>query len=161
PGYFDERAEGFDAAAARALGSADTAALTALDEELAADLQASGRACWQVLAGAAQGADPHGELLHEEAPYGAGYFVVAWSPAPSDGPPLPPGSLRHRNRENIPITAPKHLSATHAGEIHHSPERPIAPPAGAGCAPALGTSNRQRGHTWPVTSLVRDRGVMF
>ncbi|ARF57792.1 class III extradiol dioxygenase subunit B-like domain-containing protein [Streptomyces gilvosporeus] len=79
PGYFDERAEGFDAAAARALGSADTAALTALDEELAADLQASGRACWQVLAGAAQGADLHGELLHEEAPYGVGYFVAAWS----------------------------------------------------------------------------------
>ncbi|MFF4954772.1 class III extradiol dioxygenase subunit B-like domain-containing protein [Streptomyces chattanoogensis] len=79
PGYFDERAEAFDAAAAHALGSADTAALTALDEELAFDLQASGRACWQILAGAAQGADLQGELLREEAPYGVGYFVAAWS----------------------------------------------------------------------------------
>ncbi|MFG2141765.1 class III extradiol dioxygenase subunit B-like domain-containing protein [Streptomyces sp. NPDC048650] len=79
PGYFDERAEGFDASAARALGSADTAALTALDEELAADLQVSGRACWQVLASAAHGAGLQGELLREEAPYGVGYFVATWS----------------------------------------------------------------------------------
>ncbi|MFJ9853904.1 class III extradiol dioxygenase subunit B-like domain-containing protein [Streptomyces sp. NPDC101150] len=79
PGYFDERAEAFDAAAARALGAADTAALTELDEELAFDLQASGRACWQVLAGAAQGAGLQGELLREEAPYGVGYFVASWS----------------------------------------------------------------------------------
>ena len=79
PGYFDERAEAFDAEAARALGAADTAALTALDEELAFDLQASGRACWQVLAGAAEGADLRGTLLREEAPYGVGYFVAAWS----------------------------------------------------------------------------------
>ncbi|MFJ9418638.1 class III extradiol dioxygenase subunit B-like domain-containing protein [Streptomyces sp. NPDC101227] len=79
PGYFDERAEAFDAAAARALGAADTAALTEFDEELAFDLQASGRACWQVLAGAAQGAGLQGELLREEAPYGVGYFVASWS----------------------------------------------------------------------------------
>ncbi|MEU9121640.1 class III extradiol dioxygenase subunit B-like domain-containing protein [Streptomyces sp. NPDC048506] len=79
PGYFDERAEGFDAAAARALGAADLPALTALDERLAADLQASGRACWQVLAGAAEGAGLGGRLLREEAPYGVGYFVAAWS----------------------------------------------------------------------------------
>ncbi|MEV0374583.1 class III extradiol dioxygenase subunit B-like domain-containing protein [Streptomyces sp. NPDC050636] len=79
PGYFDERAEAFDAEAARALGTADIAALTALDEELALDLQASGRACWQVLAGAAQGAGLRGELLRDEAPYGVGYFVAAWS----------------------------------------------------------------------------------
>ncbi|UKY53083.1 class III extradiol dioxygenase subunit B-like domain-containing protein [Streptomyces inhibens] len=79
PGYFDERAEAFDAAAASALGAADLAALTALDEELAFDLQASGRACWQVLAGAAEGASLGGRLLREEAPYGVGYFVAAWS----------------------------------------------------------------------------------
>ncbi|UQA92705.1 class III extradiol dioxygenase subunit B-like domain-containing protein [Streptomyces halobius] len=79
PGYFDERAEAFDAEVARALGAADIAALTALDEELAADLKASGRACWQVLAGAAQGAGLRGELLRDEAPYGVGYFVATWS----------------------------------------------------------------------------------
>lgn len=79
PGYFDERAEAFDAAAARALGTADTEALAALDEEPAAALQASGRACWQVLAGAAEDAGLSGRLLREEAPYGVGYFVASWS----------------------------------------------------------------------------------
>ncbi|MGW9043572.1 class III extradiol dioxygenase subunit B-like domain-containing protein [Streptomyces lydicus] len=79
PGYFDERAEGFDAEAARALGTADLPALRALDATLAADLQASGRACWQVLTGAAEDADLTGRLLRDEAPYGVGYFVATWS----------------------------------------------------------------------------------
>ncbi|WP_438485524.1 class III extradiol dioxygenase subunit B-like domain-containing protein [Streptomyces sp. S186] len=79
PGYFDERAEPFDAAAARALGAADTAALAALDERLAADLLVSGRACWQTLAGAAEGAGLRGQLLRAEAPYGVGYAVAAWT----------------------------------------------------------------------------------
>ncbi|MET9469323.1 class III extradiol dioxygenase subunit B-like domain-containing protein [Streptomyces sp. NPDC006544] len=79
PGYFDERAAGFDAEAARALGAADVAALAALDPELAAEVQAAGRAPWQVLAGAAEGAGLEGRLLYEDAPYGVGYFVAAWS----------------------------------------------------------------------------------
>ncbi|MFJ6722003.1 MULTISPECIES: hypothetical protein [unclassified Streptomyces] len=79
PGYLDERAEGFDAAAAAALGAADTAALAALDATLAAELKAAGRAPWQVLAGAARGAGLDGRLLYEDAPYGVGYFVAAWS----------------------------------------------------------------------------------
>ncbi|WP_405408255.1 class III extradiol dioxygenase subunit B-like domain-containing protein [Streptomyces decoyicus] len=79
PGYFDERAEAFDTATARALGTADLEALTALDEERAAALQVSGRAGWQILAGAAEGADLRGRLLRDEAPYGVGYFVAAWS----------------------------------------------------------------------------------
>lgn len=79
PGYLDERAAAFDAAAARALGAADVAALAALDAELAAELLAAGRAPWQVLAGAAEGAGLDGRLLYEDAPYGVGYFVAAWS----------------------------------------------------------------------------------
>ncbi|MFB7916102.1 class III extradiol dioxygenase subunit B-like domain-containing protein [Streptomyces sp. NPDC056061] len=79
PGYLDERAEAFDAAAARALGAADPAALIALDASLAYRLKAAGRAPWQVLAGAAEGAGLRGRLLHEDAPYGVGYFVAAWS----------------------------------------------------------------------------------
>ncbi|MGR4884858.1 hypothetical protein ACIPUC_36360, partial [Streptomyces sp. LARHCF249] len=70
PGYLDERAAAFDAAAARALGAADAAALAALDTELAAELLAAGRAPWQVLAGAAEGAGLDGRLLYEDAPYG-------------------------------------------------------------------------------------------
>ncbi|MFC9593890.1 hypothetical protein ACFTUC_29420 [Streptomyces sp. NPDC056944] len=79
PGYLDERAAGFDAEAARALGTADVAALLALDAGLAAELRAAGRAPWQVLAGAAEGAGLDGRLLFEDAPYGVGYFVAAWS----------------------------------------------------------------------------------
>lgn len=44
PGYLDERAAPFDAAIARALGSADVTALAALDTEQAHQLKASGRA---------------------------------------------------------------------------------------------------------------------
>ncbi|MEU2116912.1 class III extradiol dioxygenase subunit B-like domain-containing protein [Streptomyces sp. NPDC016459] len=79
PGYLDERAAGFDAQAARALGTADVTALLALDPELAHALKAAGRAPWQVLAGAAEGAGLEGRLLFEDAPYGVGYFVAAWS----------------------------------------------------------------------------------
>ncbi|MER7177039.1 class III extradiol dioxygenase subunit B-like domain-containing protein, partial [Streptomyces mesophilus] len=79
PGYLDERAEPFDAEAARALGSADLPALRALDAELAYELKAAGRAPWQVLAGAAEGAGLSGTLLYDEAPYGVGYLVAAWS----------------------------------------------------------------------------------
>ncbi|QKW29779.1 hypothetical protein HUT11_29425 [Streptomyces seoulensis] len=79
PGYLDERAEPFDAEAARALGAADVAALAALDPALAAELKASGRAPWQVLAGAAEDADLSGALLYDEAPYGVGYLVSTWT----------------------------------------------------------------------------------
>ncbi|MER7581265.1 class III extradiol dioxygenase subunit B-like domain-containing protein [Kitasatospora sp. NPDC097691] len=79
PGYLDERAEGFDAALAAALGSADLPALAGLDAGLAAELKAEGRAPWQVLAGAAEGAGLTGRLGYQEAPYGVGYFVASWS----------------------------------------------------------------------------------
>lgn len=79
PGYLDERAAPFDAEVARALGSADVTALEALDAELAHELKASGRAPWQVLAGAAGTAELTGTLLYEDAPYGVGYVVATWS----------------------------------------------------------------------------------
>ncbi|MER5766438.1 class III extradiol ring-cleavage dioxygenase family protein [Streptomyces sp. NPDC001985] len=79
PGYLDERAEAFDALATRALGDADTGALAALDAPLAYELKAAGRSTWQVLAGAAEGAGLAGRLLYEDAPYGVGYSVAAWS----------------------------------------------------------------------------------
>ncbi|WP_055585007.1 class III extradiol ring-cleavage dioxygenase family protein [Peterkaempfera griseoplana] len=79
PGYLDERAEPFDASVAAALLAADTKALAALDPALAAELQAGGRAAWQVLAGAAEEAGLGGRLLCDEAPYGVGYFVASWS----------------------------------------------------------------------------------
>ena len=80
PGYLDERAAPFDTELARALGTADTAALRALDTALAHELKVSGRAPWQVLAGAATGNPTlKGTLLHEDAPYGVGYLVATWA----------------------------------------------------------------------------------
>jgi hypothetical protein len=79
PGYLDERAEPFDATVAAALAGADLRALAALDPQLAQTLKAAGRAPWQVLAGAAEDAHLTGELLHDTAPYGVGYFVAAWT----------------------------------------------------------------------------------
>ena len=76
PGYFDHRAESFDASVASALADADGKALLDLDPSLAAELRVAGRAPWQVLAGA--GASLRGELLYHEAPYGVGYFVASW-----------------------------------------------------------------------------------
>ncbi|CAL9596611.1 class III extradiol dioxygenase subunit B-like domain-containing protein [Streptomyces sp. enrichment culture] len=79
PGYLDERAAPFDAEVGRALGTADLPALLALDVGLARELKVSGRAPWQVLAGAAEGAGLGGSLLFEDAPYGVGYAVATWS----------------------------------------------------------------------------------
>lgn len=79
PGAFDDRAEPFDRAVADALAGADTAALAGLDPVLARQLHVAGRPGWQLLAGAAEGAGLAGRLLHDEAPYGVGYLVAAWS----------------------------------------------------------------------------------
>ncbi|MDQ0789614.1 class III extradiol dioxygenase subunit B-like domain-containing protein [Streptomyces sp. B3I8] len=79
PGYLDERAEPFDARVAEALGAADPDALMTLDPDLARTLKVSGRAPWQVLAGAAAPAGLTGTLLYDEAPYGVGYLVATWS----------------------------------------------------------------------------------
>ncbi|MFY4723522.1 class III extradiol dioxygenase subunit B-like domain-containing protein [Streptomyces sp. LaBMicrA B280] len=79
PGYLDERAAPYDTAAARALAAADLPALLSLDAALARTLKSSGRAPWQILAGAAEGTDLGGGLLYEDAPYGVGYLVATWS----------------------------------------------------------------------------------
>lgn len=86
PGHFDSRAEPFDAAVERSVRSGDMTALAALDAGLAADLMATGRAAWQVLAGAlgagasGSGASgtraPAGEVLYAGAPFGVSYLVA-------------------------------------------------------------------------------------
>jgi hypothetical protein len=84
PGYDEPRAEPFDATVAAALAAADVDALLALDPAEAADLQAAGRAPWQVLAGAVRATDTpwRGELLYDRAPYEVGYFVASWTAHP-------------------------------------------------------------------------------
>jgi hypothetical protein len=79
PVHLHPRAEIFDGTVAAALHLADTTTLAALDPELAQELQAAGRAPWQVLAGATDGAGLTGNLLYHAAPYGVGYFVASWT----------------------------------------------------------------------------------
>lgn len=81
PGRPDDRAGPFDNAVHVALAAADPEALLALDEEVAAELGAAGRAPWQVLAGALGAsrwtcADP--TLL---APFGVAYHLAVLDPA--------------------------------------------------------------------------------
>ncbi|WP_344115277.1 hypothetical protein [Kribbella alba] len=79
PVHLHPRAEIFDSTVAAALDLADATTLAALDPELALELQAPGRAPWQVLAGAAASAELTGDLLYHAAPYGVGYFVASWT----------------------------------------------------------------------------------
>jgi aromatic ring-opening dioxygenase LigB subunit len=79
PVHLHPRAEIFDTTVATALHNADSAVLAALDPDLAAELQAAGRAPWQVLAGALQATALSGNLTYHAAPYGVGYFVAAFT----------------------------------------------------------------------------------
>jgi hypothetical protein len=78
PGYPDPRAEVFDAEVVEALRAGDPAGLLAIDSALAADLQAAGRAAWQLLAGASEDVVFDAEVTYDAAPYGVGYMVAVW-----------------------------------------------------------------------------------
>jgi hypothetical protein len=75
PGHLDERAAPFDASVERALRDGDMSALAEFDPRLARELMATGRAAWQVLAGAFA-APPAGEILYADAPFGVCYLVA-------------------------------------------------------------------------------------
>ena len=76
PGYLDERSAPFDASVEAAVRAGDLAALLALDPELAEGLMATGRAAWQVLAGAMNGGRPTTEILYSDDPFGVAYLVA-------------------------------------------------------------------------------------
>ena len=78
PVHLHPRAELFDHTVAAAMHLADTETLAALNPDLATELQAAGRAPWQVLAGATSTAGLKGNLTYNAAPYGVGYFVATW-----------------------------------------------------------------------------------
>jgi hypothetical protein len=82
PARPDDRAGPFDDRARAALASGDPAALLALDAGLAGELNAVGRAAWQVLAGAASavGGPWQARLLYSGAPFGVAYHVAVWDP---------------------------------------------------------------------------------
>ena len=79
PGYLDDRASGWDAKVHDAFSRLDAPTLTGLEPEIAAELLASGRAPWQVLAGAARDASVHETDAWFDAPFGVGYHVVRWT----------------------------------------------------------------------------------
>jgi hypothetical protein len=77
PGYFDVRSGPFDAEVERAVRAGDLDALLALDTDLARELMATGRAAWQVLAGALRGTDPATEISYRDDPFGVAYLVAS------------------------------------------------------------------------------------
>ena len=80
PGHLDERAAPFDEVVRHAVLDGDMAALAAIDPVLAAELMATGRAAWQVLAGALgagqDGTRPSAEVLYADDPFGVAYLVA-------------------------------------------------------------------------------------
>jgi hypothetical protein len=84
PGYLDERAAPFDDAVRHAISNGDMAALAGLDPALARDLMATGRAAWQVLAGALDagltGVRPSADVLYAAAPFGVAYLAAVLYP---------------------------------------------------------------------------------
>jgi hypothetical protein len=77
PGYLDERSAPFDAAVQRAVAAGDLAALLELDPDLARELMATGRAAWQVLAGALAGRVPAATIRYADDPFGVAYLVAS------------------------------------------------------------------------------------
>lgn len=84
-GYSDPRSQEYDEGVAEALARGDIRALAAVDP-IAAQLEASGRSVWPVVAEAMrmQEAPVRAELIDYQAPYGVTYFVAVWL---ADGPP--------------------------------------------------------------------------
>jgi hypothetical protein len=78
PGYFDERAEAFDAVVAHALRTGE-AELLHVNPDLGRELLAAGTAVWDAVAGLTEAGSWRAELLYDAAPYGVGYFVAAWT----------------------------------------------------------------------------------
>ena len=82
PGHLDPRAEAFDAVVSTAFGAGDGPTVLSLNAGVATELMVAGRAPWQVFAGAFGDAPVAARLHYEGAPYGVGYFVACWCPAP-------------------------------------------------------------------------------
>jgi len=77
PGYLDERGAPFDAEIARIVAGSDLAPLLAVDPELATEVMATGRAAWQVLAGAAAGRSSTARVRYQDDPFGVFYLVAS------------------------------------------------------------------------------------
>jgi hypothetical protein len=78
PGYLDERSIAFDRVVERAVRSGRPEALLEIDPALAADLMATGRPAWQVLAGALAGRKVSSEVRYCHDPFGVAYLVASF-----------------------------------------------------------------------------------
>ena len=78
PGAADPAADRYDAEVAAALAEADPARLARLAPALDDELMVAGRAAWQVLAGAADGARLRGRLRCATTRYEVSYLVASW-----------------------------------------------------------------------------------
>ncbi|MGY1696765.1 hypothetical protein ACI780_17850 [Geodermatophilus sp. SYSU D00814] len=79
PGHLDDAAAPFDAAVAAALAAGDAAALAALDAAEGERLLAAGVPVWRAVGALLAGRDVDARLLADEAPFGVGYLVAAWT----------------------------------------------------------------------------------
>ncbi len=79
PGHLDDAAAPFDAAVAAALAAGDAAALAGLDATEGERLLAAGVPVWRSVGALLAGRGVTGRLLADEAPFGVGYLVAAWS----------------------------------------------------------------------------------
>ncbi|SNS46414.1 hypothetical protein SAMN04488107_2673 [Geodermatophilus saharensis] len=79
PGHLDDAAAPFDAAVAAALAAGDAAALAALDAAEGERLLAAGVPVWQAVGALLAGREVDARLLADEAPFGVGYLVAAWT----------------------------------------------------------------------------------
>ena len=77
PGYLDDRSVPFDAEVVRAVRAGDMDALLAVDDVLARELMATGRAGWQVLAGAMSNGRPACQIRYCDDPFGVAYLVAS------------------------------------------------------------------------------------
>ena len=121
PGHFDERAAEFGRNVESALRGGDTAALAAIDASLAAELMATGRAAWQVLAGAI-GASARSPATSCMPMPRSGWPTTSACTPSSLRPPPPP------SRPPAPALQPSPSRPRHpALAIPPSPSRPPAP----------------------------------
>ena len=81
PGYFDERAEPFDAFVVEALADGSPQSLADLDLDLAGQLLAAGAPAWKAAANLLRAGTWHADVLYADAPYGVMYTVASWLPA--------------------------------------------------------------------------------
>lgn len=79
PGSWQPGALAFDAEVGAALGSGDPARLAAVDRATAREVGAQGAASWGLAALLTAGRSWQARLYYEDAPYGVGYLVAAWT----------------------------------------------------------------------------------